>query len=344
MKKTVFVILLALLAPPLWAAPDGKALYEENCSACHQSEGKGGIGLPLTEEILSQLTDDYIAKTIRSGRPGRIMPAFVALSDAQVAAILQYIRSWSSKPAPVYPKLAVKGDPARGKKLYQKHCQRCHGKDGAGEGSGTGVTLSREREFMVMPAAINNPGFQRAASDAMIADIIRRGRKVGGMPAFGRKLSDAQIGDLVAYVRTLKPLPPIHGMPEWAGKPAYIMESPYSFEETVDALKQALTGANFRIFPARYLEQGLTDEFSVNTKQVAIRFCNFKELYHLLNIDPRLGTVLPCRINVIERNGKVLLVSANVVEIAKLFNNRELLEVAVVMEEIILGVMEEATL
>ncbi len=343
-RHLILLLLLCLLAPSLWAAPDGKALYEAHCSACHQSEGKGGIGLPLTGEILSQLSDDYIAKTIRNGRPGRIMPAFVALSDAQVKAILQYIRSWSNQPAPVYPKLAVKGDPAQGKPLYKKHCQRCHGADGSGAGTGTGVTLSREREFMVMPAALNNPGFQRSASDAMIADIIRRGRKVGGMPAFRKKLTDEQIGDVVAYVRTLKSPPPIRGMREWAGKPAYIMESPYSFEDTVQALRQALTGANFRIFPPRYLEQGLTDEFSVNKKQLGIRFCNFKELYHLLNIDPRMGTVLPCRINVLERNGKVLLVSPNVVEVARLFNNRELLEVAVIMEEIILGVMEEATL
>jgi len=114
------------------------------------------------------------------------------------------------------------------------------------------------------------------------------------------------VADVVAYVRTLKPPVPKQGMEEWRGKPAYIMESPYDFETTVENVKQALTGANFRIFPPRYLEQGLTDEFSVNTRQISIRFCNFKELYHLLNIDPRLGTVLPCRINVIERDGKVL--------------------------------------
>ncbi len=342
--KRYWILGMCLLASAVGAAPDGKALYEANCSACHQSEGKGGIGLPLTEEILSQLSDDYIAKTIRNGRPGRIMPSFVALSDAQVKAILNYIRGWSSKPAPVFPKLTLKGDPARGKPIYQKRCVRCHGKDGSGEGSGTGVTLSRERKFMVMPAALNNPGFQRSASDAMIADIIRRGRRIGHMPSFRNKLTEQQIVDVVAYLRTLKPPPAIHGMPEWAGKPVYVMESPYGFEETVKALKEALTGANFRIFPARYLEQGLADEFSVNKRQLAIRFCNFKELYHLLNIDPRLGTVLPCRINVIERNGKVLLISPNVVEVAKLFNNRELLEVAVVMEEVILGVMEEATL
>ena len=339
-----WVLLLVSMVPLAWAAPDGKALYERHCSACHQSEGKGGIGLPLTAEILEQLSDEYIARTIRNGRPGRIMPSFERLSDAQVGAILKYIRSWSDKPAPVFPEVARRGDARKGKPLYEKFCQRCHGKDGSGEGSGTGVTLSREREFMVMPAALNNPGFQRSASDAMIADIIRRGRKVGGMPAFAKKLDDGQILDLVAYLRTLRPPKPVRGNEEWAGKPAYVMESPYDFDETVANLKRALTGANFRIFPARYLEQGLTDEFSVNKRQIGIRFCNFKELYHLLNIDPRLGTVLPCRINVIERDGKVWLIAPNIVELAKLFNNRELSEIFVLMEEILLGVMEEATL
>ncbi|HIE53632.1 MAG TPA: c-type cytochrome, partial [Chromatiaceae bacterium] len=338
------IFLFMVLAQVSLAGPDGKALYEEHCSACHGGRGEGGIGLPLTAAILAQLSDDYIAKTIRFGRPGRIMPSFEALSDAQVGAILKHLRGWSGKPAPVYAGLAVKGDPAKGKPLYEEHCQRCHGKDGSGEGSGTGVTLSREREFRVMPAALNNRGFQRAASDAMIADIVLKGRKVGGMPSFANKLSGEQIAHLVAYVRTLKSPPPPRGIEEWRGRAVYVMESPYGFDETVEALKQALTGANFRIFPARYLEQGLTDEFSHNTRQLGIRFCNFKELYHLLNIEPRLGTVLPCRINVIEHRGTVLLISPNVVEVSRLFNNQELTEVAVLMEEIILSVMEEATL
>ncbi|WP_456372970.1 c-type cytochrome [Thiolapillus sp.] len=342
--KYLSILLLSLLSLPLMAAPDGKALYERNCSVCHHFKGEGGIGLPLTAEILSQVSDDYIAKTIRVGRPGRIMPSFNALSDAQVQAIVRYIRSWSGKPGPVFKTTRLQGDSARGKPLFEKHCVRCHGKDGSGEGPGTGVTLSRERSFMVMPAALNNPGFQQSASDAMIHDIVLSGRKVGGMPSFKSKLTDQEVADVVAYVRTLKP-PALHqGMEEWRGKPAYIMESPYDFETTVENVKQALTGANFRIFPPRYLEQGLTDEFSVNTRQISIRFCNFKELYHLLNIDPRLGTVLPCRINVIERDGKVLVISANVAQLATLFNNQELSEVGVLMEEIILSVMEEATL
>ncbi len=336
--------LFLLLCMPLFAAPDGKLLYENNCSVCHHSRGEGGIGLPLTTEILSQVSDDYIAKTIRHGRPGRIMPSFQQFSPAQVSAIVRYVRSWSGKPGPVFKNARLPGDARKGQPLYQKHCVRCHGKDGSGEGPGTGVTMSRERSFMVMPAALNNSGFQQSASDAMIHDIVLSGRKIGGMPSFKSKLSDQEIANVVAYLRTLKPPLIKQGMEEWRGKPAYIMESPYDFETTVENVKQALTGANFRIFPQRFLEQGLADEFSINTRQVSIRFCNFKELYHLLNIDPRLGTVLPCRINVMEQDGKVLVISANVAQLATLFNNQELSEVGVLMEEIILAVMEEATL
>lgn len=341
MKKLIWFWLFSM---PVFAAPDGKVLYQEHCAACHQSQGRGGIGLPLTQSVLAQLSDKYLAKTIRHGRPGRIMPSFEKLSDAQVAAIVSYVRSWTGKPAPQFPSGSIAGDAGRGRVLYEKYCVRCHGKGGSGEGVGTGVTLSREREFMVMPVALNNPGFQQSASDAMIHDIIRSGRKDGDMPAFKEKLSATQINDVIAYIRTLKSPPPIMGMEEWRGKASYVMESPYNLEETVAALKQALTGANFRIFPQRFIEQGLTDEFSHDTRQVGIRFCNFKELYHLLNIDPRLGSVLPCRINVLEKGGKVILVAPNMVEIARLFNNRQLLEVAVLMEEVILSVMEEATL
>jgi len=336
--------LFLLLCMPLYAAPDGKALYEENCSACHHFRGQGGIGLPLSTEILSQVSDDYIAKTIRHGRPGRIMPSFPKLSSAQVTAVVRYVRSWTGKPGPVFETAKIRGDAKKGNALYQKHCVRCHGKDGSGEGVGTGVTLSRERSFMVMPAALNNSGFQKSASDAMIRDIILIGRKSSNMPSFRGKLSGQEVAHVIAYLRTLEPPAPRKGAEEWAGKPAYVMESPYDLETTVENVKQALAGANFRIFPQRYLEQGLTDEFSVNVRQVAIRFCNFKELYHLLNIDPRLGTVLPCRINVLEQNGKVLVISANVAQLATLFNNQELSEVGVLMEEIILTVMEEATL
>ena len=338
------ILLLGLGAQPM-AAPDGKQLYEDNCSVCHQTAGKGGIGLPLTAPILKQVSDDDLLKTIRVGRPGRIMPPFQHLSDAQALAVVNYMRGWTGEPAPVFSSEPIQGDVNKGKQLFAERCARCHGKDGSGADDGTGGTLSRERAFGVMPPAITNPGFLRSAPDAMIRHIINQGRPEGQMPTFDKQLTDQQKNDVVAYIRNFEKPGPVVVQPPKDASPAWTVESPYDFETTVENVRQALTGANFRIFPARFLEQGLTDEFGHNKRQVAIRFCNFKELYHMLQIEPRLGTVLPCRINVLERkDGKVILVAADVANIAYLFNNDQLVELGKVMGEIIRDVMDEATL
>ena len=345
-KNTILTgAIVCLLLSTGLAAPNGEALYGEHCSACHQDKGKGGIGLPLTRSKLAHVSDDYVLKTIRLGRPGRIMPSFDHLSDAQAKAIVRHIRSWYSEPGMQFSQQPVKGDIEKGKTIYQVHCVKCHGADGSGEGEGTGVTLSRQRNFMIMPPAINNPGFLQAASDAMIKHTIETGREGSIMPAFKSTLDAGEINDVVAYVRTFSAQESKVAQSREKPRAAYVVESPYDFDTTVENIKAALTGANFRIFPPRFVEQGLIDEFSHNTKQVSIRFCNFRELYSMLNIEPRLGTVLPCRITVIEdKSGKVKMVSANVSAIAYWFNNDELIELGEAMEGIIMDVMEEATL
>jgi cytochrome c oxidase cbb3-type subunit 3 len=341
-----FFVLAGAVSMPLAlaAAPDGEALYREHCSACHQSEGKGGIGLPLTREILANVSDDYLLKTIRLGRPGRIMPAFEALSDAQVAAIVAYMRGWHDEPGPSFAATPVSGDLERGKLVYLDKCASCHGEDGSGEGSGTGVTLSRERKFMIMPPAINNPGFLAAAPDALIRHTIVNGRDDTDMPAYGSRLSAEEIDGVVAYVRSLEA--PVSDEPEpEATAPALVVESDYDFDTTLENLRTALTGANFRLFPDRFLEEGLIDEFSHNRKQVTIRFCNFNKLYDMLNIEPRLGVVLPCRITVMQRSdGSVVLVAPNMTTITRWFNNDELKALGSTMDGLIVNAIEEATL
>ena len=89
------LLAVALAAAAVHAGPDGRALYVEHCSACHQSRGQGGIGLPLAKAKLGDVSDAYLRKTIRLGRPGRVMPAFQRLSDAQVDAIVAFLREGS---------------------------------------------------------------------------------------------------------------------------------------------------------------------------------------------------------------------------------------------------------
>ena len=328
------------------AAPDGRALYVEHCSACHQVQGQGGIGLPLAAGKLAHVSDDYLHKTVRLGRPGRVMPAFRRLSDAQVDAIVRFLRDRTQTVGRVFGSEPVNGDPARGEVVFTEHCVKCHGEDGSGEGEGTGVTMSRDRSFLVMPASISNRGFLASASDQMIRHSVVVGRKDSDMPAFGNgKLNDSEIDDVVAYMRSFEqralapePLDPDE-------RPTHVYESPYDFDTTVRNVKAALAGANFRIFPDRFVEQGLIDEFSVNTRQIGIRFCNFNVLYGMLKIEPRLGIVLPCRITILEReDGGVILTIPNLRVVSRWFNNDELVDLWDQMEESFVEIVEEATL
>jgi cytochrome c oxidase cbb3-type subunit 3 len=348
-SKTIFPFLILFfsgisLPTIVHAAPDGKDLYREHCEACHQIDGEGGIGLPLSTIKLRHVSNAYLEKTIRMGRPGRIMPAYRELSDAQVQAIIGYMRSWSDDPLPEFPSDKIAGDVVNGEKIYKKRCAKCHADDGSGEGKGTGVTHSRKRQFMVMPAAINNPGYQESVSDAEIREIIIADREDSKMPSMHGKLEDQEINDLVAYVRSMERSVPAFEESEFGRDLAIIVESPSDFPSTVAAVREALKAANFRLFPERYLEEGLIDEFSHNTKQVSLRFCNFGTLYDMMRIEPRLGIILPCRITITQmEDGRVLLIAPNIREMASWFNNDELLSMAVEMEETINTIIEEST-
>lgn len=104
----------ALLAPALFAVagqapPDGRALFQANCAACHGAEGRGdrkpsdlGFQLQMPDfgdcSFATREADGDWASTIhRGGRArafARQMPAFdQALSEEEIDAIIGYLRS-----------------------------------------------------------------------------------------------------------------------------------------------------------------------------------------------------------------------------------------------------------
>src|SRR5574340_1499825 len=120
LKRLLFAasLLAGLGISSAMAAPDGAQLYGRNCAACHGENGNGGIGVPLAlPSFQAGISDDYLRKTIHLGRPGRVMPAFSALEEDEIDAIVHYVRSWNTGPAVTYTSKPVKGDPSHGRQL-----------------------------------------------------------------------------------------------------------------------------------------------------------------------------------------------------------------------------------
>jgi mono/diheme cytochrome c family protein len=88
----------------------GADLYAQSCSRCHGLEGQGTPRAPSlnVKGYLEQTNDLAMQQIITSGIPGTSMPAWGdRLADAEIQAIVGFIRSWE----PTAPEVAT---PARG--------------------------------------------------------------------------------------------------------------------------------------------------------------------------------------------------------------------------------------
>jgi cytochrome c oxidase cbb3-type subunit 3 len=333
-----------LAASVVNAAPDGAELFNKHCAVCHGDDGKGGVGVPLSlPSFINSVSDEYLKATIRLGRPGRIMPSFPTLSDAQVDAIVEHMRGWSDAPAVTHNTEHVKGDAKRGKELFAKHCAKCHGEDGKG-GTGTGVTFSRKRELPIIAPALNNSGFLAAATDTMIKDTLIYGREGTPMTSsLVTGLSEQDIDDVVSYIRSFE-AQQVDSAKDEVLHAVISADSPYTIEETVENLKAAITGQNFTLIRTDYVEHGFVEEGEENKKQVVLHFCNFNFLFQALAIDPRIGVFLPCRVTVTEQEGKVRVATINPMRLSGLFNNDELKQACEEMTGIYEAIIEDAVL
>ncbi|MDH4134004.1 MAG: c-type cytochrome [Gammaproteobacteria bacterium] len=343
-RLALFLLPLVVIAPA-HAAHDGARLYAANCAACHGSNGTGGVGVPLAlPDFLSQADDDYLRKTIRHGRPGRVMPAFTKLSDAEVNAIVRQVRSWQTVAAVPVPKVG-RGDAANGAKLYATRCASCHGARGEG-GHGTGVTFSRPRNLPVLPPALNNAGFLASATDAMIKAVLEHGRASTPMVSFRRAgLSDRDLDDLVAHVRGFAKTSPAAAVKHTQDDPPVLVRvSGNSMKDTIERLKGAISGANMKLIRIAPYDEGLLEKGQENSRRMLVDACDFEFVNQALAVDPRIGLFLPCRFTLVEEAGKVRIMTINPKRLAVLFNNTELDELCAKMHAVYVDILEEATL
>ncbi len=94
------------------SAIDGRAVYVQNCATCHGAEGRGQPGYfpPLAGNADLAANDAFPVLVVLNGLTGPIevegrtfdgsMPPFGHLSDGEIAAVVDYVRSaWGATPA-----------------------------------------------------------------------------------------------------------------------------------------------------------------------------------------------------------------------------------------------------
>ena len=111
MRRLRIALVLALAAGAALAQPpDGGALFQQQCAVCHQPQGQGLAGQfpPLAHNPDLFLSQDFPLRVVLFGLSGKIAvngqaidsvmpPLGNALTDAQIAAVVNYVRgAWGN--------------------------------------------------------------------------------------------------------------------------------------------------------------------------------------------------------------------------------------------------------
>jgi cytochrome c oxidase cbb3-type subunit III len=116
----------------------GAQQFQANCAGCHGADGKGGDKGPSIATLpgVVALSETELIKIVRDGTPAG-MPSFERLGDAEISAVVRYLRTLQGKTA-VSDTEELPGDAVAGSVLFfgKAQCSSCHMVNTAGVGQG----------------------------------------------------------------------------------------------------------------------------------------------------------------------------------------------------------------
>jgi mono/diheme cytochrome c family protein len=210
-------------APAGDAAQGRNAFIEHTCYSCHGFSAQGGAGPRLAQ---SRITFQAFRQYVR--RPSRTMPPFgTQITDRELADIYAFIQSIppspdpksipllrdaaavegirvegqsgsksSAAPAGDEKKQNLKGNPAKGKDIFEANCAVCH-EITADDKVGPGLKgISKKGTHKLSDGTEH-----RDHSPEVLRKQIVEGSR--SMPQVGSSLSDQEMADLIAYLLTL---------------------------------------------------------------------------------------------------------------------------------------------
>jgi cytochrome c oxidase cbb3-type subunit 3 len=102
-----------------------------------------------------------------------------------------------------------------------------------------------------------------------------------------------------------------------------VMESPYSFEETVNNLRDAIGDSNFRMIREQPWDYGLESEVT-HSHDAILYFCNFDMVNSAIKLDQRVGQLLPFRVTIMEQGDRVLVMAVKPEAVMRVMDNPRL--------------------
>ncbi len=201
----------------------GRQVYEDNCAVCHglQGDGQGEAArhfatpprdfttgwYKLRSTDTGQLpTDEDLVRSTVKGLPGTAMVPQDHLSEAEVRAVVAYMKSFAPRFAtsPSPKALPIPPEPPRtpeaierGRRVYEKAgCSECHGPEGRGDGPSA-------PDLSVKPADLTQRPFKSGPAPRDIFRSILTGFDGTPMPAYYLTLENEEIWDLALYVDSI---------------------------------------------------------------------------------------------------------------------------------------------
>jgi len=176
----------------------GRTRFAASCGFCHGPDatgGSGGADLTRSDTVAADVRGDRIGPLVRTGRAEAGMPAFSAIAESDLAAIVAFIHDQKVKAeAAVGGRRSVEvadvltGDARAGRRYFESACTSCHSATGDLAG------IASRLEGLALLRRMLYPGGQAGGGRRPTATVTTRdGETIAGEVAYRDEFTIAVI-------------------------------------------------------------------------------------------------------------------------------------------------------
>lgn len=122
----------------------------------------------------------------------------------------------------------------------------------------------------------------------------------------------------------------------------YAVTTKKSFDEAVKSVEEETKNAGFRVLYTHDVTATLAEKnFQIEPLKI-IEICNAKSAYTVLQADIKIGLMLPCKINVYQKNGKTYISGMRPIILSQFFPQANLGDLPKEVDAMIRGIINKS--